>query len=276
MKKKIFFAIDLIIPVAIFILGMVLLSVGAVINLYHVLVFIVLPLVMVGVSVLYYCVVESKFLKVLIFIFLYMPVGCVVFLAFILFSSLFLNSYEGEELVEKYEAVQRESDFLPEPDEIGETQSLTYYHVGQFYSIIFYSDSYVLICEYTEAEYLQQKALLTEKYVFEYETDEYDGNVCYPYAEINGFYFRRLADVEGADMYESYPKEVHIVGTNDETCEIVYLDFYDFELDYIPDLTEFISEDCGWNAITNDRLVKNFTFDGLIDFLRDKIAALGI
>ena len=138
----------------------------------------------------------------------------------------------------------------------------------------------MLVCEYGEAEYLAQKAAIEEKYVFETRIDErddyYDQYVCYPYAEIDGFLFRRLADEEGAEMYSSYPKEVHIVGTNDETCEIVYLDFYDFDLDYIPDLTEFISKDCGWDAITHDRLIKNFTFDGLIGFFKNKIAALGV
>ena len=281
MKNKIFFAIDLIIPIAIFIIGILLLLAGAVINLYHLLVFIVLPVVMVCISVLYYLVVESKFLKFLIILFLYVPIVLALFLAFFLFSSLSLKAYDDvDELCEKYEVVQCESDFLPEINDIGDTQSLAYYHVGRFYSIMFYSESDVLVCEYGEAEYLAQKAAIEEKYVFETRIDErndsYDQYVCYPYAEIDGFLFRRLADEEGAEMYSSYPKEVHIVGTNDETREIVYLDFYDFDLDYISDFTRFIKVNCGWDAITHDRLIKNFTFDGLIDFFKNKIAALGV
>ena len=280
MKNKIFFAIDLIIPVAIFIIGILLLFEGAVINLYHLLAFIVLPVVMVCISVLYYLVVESKFLKFLIFLFLYVPIVLALFLTFFLFSSLFLEAYHADELCEKYEVVQCESDFLPEINDIGDTQSLAYYHVGRFNSMMFYSESDVLVCEYSEAEYLAQKAAIEEKYVFETRIDErddsYDQYVCYPYAEIDGFLFRRLADEEGAEMYSSYPKEVHIVGTNDETREIVYLDFYDFDLDYISDFTRFIKVDCGWDAITHDRLIKNFTFDGLIGFFKNKIAALGV
>ena len=92
MKNKIFFAIDLIIPVAIFIIGILLLLEGAVINLYHLLAFIVLPVVMVCISVLYYLVVESKFLKFLIFLFLYVPIVLALFLTFFLFSSLFLKA----------------------------------------------------------------------------------------------------------------------------------------------------------------------------------------
>ena len=280
MKNKIFFAIDLIIPVAIFIIGILLLLEGAVINLYHLLAFIVLPVVMVCISVLYYLVVESKFLKFLIFLFLYVPIVLALFLAFFLFSSLFLKAYHTDELCEKYEVVQCESDFLPEINDIGDTQSLAYYHVGRFNSMMFYSESDVLVCEYGEAEYLAQKAAIEEKYAFETRIDERDDSyvqyVCYPYAEIDGFLFRRLADEEGAEMYSSYPKEVHIVGKNDETREIVYLDFYDFDLDYISDFTRFIKVDCGWDAITHDRLIKNLTFDGLIGFFKNKIAALGV
>ena len=134
MKNKIFFAIDLIIPIAIFIIGILLLLAGAVINLYHLLVFIVLPVVMVCISVLYYLVVESKFLKFLIILFLYVPIVLALFLAFFLFSSLFLKAYHVDEFCEKYEVVQCESDFLPEINDIGDTQSLAYYHVGRFYS----------------------------------------------------------------------------------------------------------------------------------------------
>ena len=47
----------------------------------------------------------------------------------------------------------------------------------------------------------------------------------------------------------SYPKKMGFVGTNDQTCEIVYLSFADDDLDYIESLSDFISNSCGFKHI---------------------------
>lgn len=106
---------------------------------------------------------------------------------------------------------------------------------------LFTCDVNALICAYDEDTYSQQKALLEEKYVF--QTDAVKGEAT---AEVDGYYFRMLSKNE----YEmNYPKEVVLIATNDETNEIVYMSFYDDDLDYIDSLDEFILEDCGWQYI---------------------------
>ena len=273
MKKKILFAIDLILPVALFLFGVFLLFKGAVLNLYHLSVFIALPLVMVLVSILYYLRTESKLLKILIVLFLYIPIT-IVFLIGVLFNfSSFLNDYEGDELIEKYDEVQLYSNLLPSLSEIGDTTAVTYYRFERFYAI-FYSESDVLFCEYDEAEYQIQKAEVEEKYVFEDKIEvcdeDYAQYVCYPYAEIDGYLFRRIADDPDDDTYDAYPKSFGIIGTNDETHEIVYIYFNDFDLDYISSFDEFILDDCGWEYIIKEQRWKSFSYHSIVKIIKGR------
>ena len=46
-----------------------------------------------------------------------------------------------------------------------------------------------------------------------------------------------------------YPKSMVLIGTNDETHEIVWSYYDDDDLDWIPDPQEFLLEDCGWKYI---------------------------
>ena len=45
------------------------------------------------------------------------------------------------------------------------------------------------------------------------------------------------------------PKRLGFVATNDATGEIVYLSFWNDDVDYIKNLPEFILENCGWRHI---------------------------
>ena len=67
---------------------------------------------------------------------------------------------------------------------------------------------------------------------------------CDPTVELDGYFFRTLSIEEF-----NYPKRLMFVATNDETNEIVYLSFYDDDLDYIVSLGDFLSDDCGWKHI---------------------------
>ena len=53
-----------------------------------------------------------------------------------------------------------------------------------------------------------------------------------------------------SDIYRlMYPKSMVLIGTNDETHEIVWSYYDDDDLDWIPDPQEFLLEDCGWKYI---------------------------
>lgn len=257
MKKNILFTIDMIIPGLIFYFGWFLLLIGCLFTLNHALRFIILPLVMAAISVIYHFVVKSKIVKLLMIIFVYLPVGFIAFIALLSMTLSTLDIYQEDELEVKYSDAQYESHFLPTLSEVGDTEDMTYYRYEEAV-IMFMWEADVLACEYSEAEYIEQKAKIEEKYVFEDEVEvsyrDYAPYVCYPYAEIDGFLFRRLEDsAEDGGEYYYYPKYVYLIGTNDETREIVYIDFYDIDLDYISSLDEFIEGDCGWKYISRAR-----------------------
>ncbi|MBQ8404520.1 MAG: hypothetical protein IJX55_08900, partial [Clostridia bacterium] len=110
---------------------------------------------------------------------------------------------------------------------------------------IFTCNSYALISEYNEEEYEVQKALLNEKYIFQSEEMGAFDTVCEHTAVVDGYFFRTLS-VEGEYKYINYPKNMFLIGTNDQTKEIVYMYFNDIDLDYISSLEDFINDDCGF------------------------------
>jgi len=90
---------------------------------------------------------------------------------------------------------------------------------------------------------MSQKALLDTTYTFQNDPMSVDEYTCEPTAKINGYLFRALS-IEEYELY--YPKRVILIATNDEENEIVYMVFYDDDLDYIESLPDFINNECGW------------------------------
>ncbi|MBQ4550882.1 MAG: hypothetical protein IJA49_07285, partial [Oscillospiraceae bacterium] len=65
---------------------------------------------------------------------------------------------------------------------------------------------------------------------------------------LEGYEFRFL-EME-TDTYDlDYPHYMILVGTNDETREIVWSYYDDDDLDYISDPEKFLLNDCGWKYI---------------------------
>ena len=145
-----------------------------------------------------------------------------------------LSHYENEEVADyQYAEVVARYDEMPELSEVGEPKKIEYYDYFSSAAIFFNCYTDTLICQYDADEYVTQKALLKEKYVFQAENGT---------AKIEDYTFRIVEA-------ENYPKELLFIATNDQTCEIVYMAFYDDELDYILSLPRFIYEDCGWKYI---------------------------
>ena len=92
-----------------------------------------------------------------------------------------------------------------------------------------------MICQYAQEEYAIQKARLDSAYTFQEET-----------ITIDGYQFKMLS-VEKYNL--SYPNNIILIGCSDATREIVYLEFYDFDLDIISSLEDFIIDECGWKYI---------------------------
>ena len=148
--------------------------------------------------------------------------------------------YENEELQEQY--AENVNEFMPALTEISKPEKLEYYHY-EGSRFVFQWESNALICKYSADEYLLQKASLDEKYVFMLDDRINNQELI---TDIDGYSFRMLSTSE----YEmDYPKENVLIATNDVTKEIVYLNFYDQDLDYIETPKEFILDNCGWEHI---------------------------
>ncbi len=143
---------------------------------------------------------------------------------------------------------------LPVPMELGSPESVVLHkHVIRF--IVFQTYSYTLLCRYDPAGYEAEKAALDARYDFRTEPlDTGRGNgsenvLIEPRVSIGNDEFRFLYPKDGDSQYTEFYKESFLIVTNDETREIGYILFIDLDLDYMEDLTEFVTDYCGWNYI---------------------------
>ncbi len=160
-----------------------------------------------------------------------------------------LDHYKNAVAMEAYEEQERLVEIMPDPEKLGMPEQTEYYRYD--FSSLFFWEAETLICQYSEADYMEEKARLEECYVFQEEPFRHysTAQLCEPTAEIDGYTFRTLCvEVEYKDEIR-YPDQLMFVGTNDETQEIVYLATDDPERDYIASLDEYILEICGWKYI---------------------------
>lgn len=113
---------------------------------------------------------------------------------------------------------------------------------------IFGSESTTVIYQYNEEDFDEAVKETEDKNTF--YTDIVDLNHGVDLSAeftVEGFVFRVVND--GDDTYLDYPKEVHMIGVNRETCEIAEITFLSSDLDYIDDFVSFTEYDCGWSYI---------------------------
>lgn len=238
-SRKFAFALVSLFPLFVFYLSVRLLVRHTVVNISFALTFILVPAL--AWILLYLTVFSNKkaiakaFLSVCI-----LAVSAVLFLGLISFGCFEKHvCHKNEKVEEAYSEI--ESIYLPKLSEVGNPISIEY-HYHHSSQMIFDSDTDTLICKYDEENYEKQKELLDERYVFQNS----DGLKAWVPTTIDGYLFRMLSKDE-YDLY--YPKNIVYIATNDETKEIVYMNYYDDDLDYIESSDEFIKNDCGWNYI---------------------------
>ena len=248
-KRLVAMIIAALIPTLVLLLGIFLLLSGTILNFSFALAWLWAPLFTCGLLGL--CIFSELFTstkKVLVVLVL------IVFVVGMYFG-LFFVQHEGiwrfsaEEIETEYSLIADRFSPMPSLDEIGNPTNVEYinFFASEF---IFSWDAYHLICQYDKETYDEEKQKLDEKYIYQSTPiyDNWDGVVytCNPSAEIDGYTFRMLSN----DYYEhDYPKVVIIVGYCDETKEIIYLTYYDFDRDSITSLEEFILDECGWEHI---------------------------
>ncbi len=235
--------ISSLLPLAVITLGALQLIRGSIFTISFALIWLIFPLLL----LLLTFIVNLSKIKTWIKIVLNIVLSIIFIFAFLTILTLGyferLRCYDNSDIAKHYTDI---SDTMPTLSEIGNPRNCEYYDYFSIGYIFFDTYTDTLICEYDEADYITEKNKLEEKYVFQSEPMTADEYSCDPEITIDGYTFKALS-IEEYDMF--YPKEFTFVATNDETNEIVYMHFYDIELDYIESLEEFIYNDCGWKHI---------------------------
>jgi len=147
-----------------------------------------------------------------------------------------LDSYYDSSAVEHYSEIHFKEMVIPSVSQLRNFEKIEYHY---YESENFFSDAgtHILILQYDEKSYFSEKEAVNYQYYYDTKT----ANVL-----IDNFEFNMLSD-EAYSIF--YPKDVAFIATNDATHEIAYLRFFDVELDYISDMSNFILNECGWKYI---------------------------
>ena len=126
-------------------------------------------------------------------------------------------------------------------EKYGEYESISNY---KYHSMaIFSQEAYTTILKYNEDNFDEEKSKIENSckfYSTPIENEESD-----PVFSYEGFDFR-------TEISDWYPKEMNLVGINEETLEIAYVSFQDYDLDSISDYEEFLDYYCGWRYIIKE------------------------
>ena len=252
-KRIVAFALCALIPLLLVFWGVFsIFEVGQIVDGFAVLFWFLLPLISLGLLalILFADTPHRGLLRAMVVTLLL--IGLVALcLYYFLFGPLELfQRYENGEALELKDYYQEEVDGFPHmPDmlALGEAEHIVFCSYYRQVAI-FRSSSCMLMVRYDRAEYDTRVAALPEQFVFQ-EGPFREGCTVAPSAEVNGYFFRVLSVAGEYEGVYRYPYKLMLVGTNDTTCEIVYLAFEDGDLDYIEDLSTFLLEDCGFRHV---------------------------
>lgn len=236
-----------ILPALTVILGILLLCNGLILHPLNVLTFFLLPGLTFGICFLMIRSRKKLWLKWLVCILaLFLFVQATVYLI-ILGPYREREYWTGNDALAKY---QESAALFPYaiPD-IGQPDALEFQFYFKLFGIFFDTETYTLICHYTEPDYLAQKEHLEQTYRFHTEPLYGHENATLPAEhETDGYLFRFLS-FDREEYGLEYPKYMTLLGFSDDTHEIVYLYFDDDDLDYISSWDSFLTTDCGWDHI---------------------------
>jgi len=230
-------------PLAFLCLGIILILSDMLINFSLVLTHFLLPLATMAGLVLVFLFGKKRFTKVFCAI--------TILLLFFFFAHVcaFLGKFEtlsiytGNQVYDTYQSDSPYRNNVYPLTEIGNPQQIHYFDYEYDQGIVFGSEADTLICQYTADEYQSQIAFIEENYEFETDPLTAVGYSCSPTFKIEGFSFRTIL----TNGY--YPKDMIFIATNDQSREIVYMSFYNDDLNYITNLPQFILDECGWKHI---------------------------
>ena len=158
------------------------------------------------------------------------------------------NHAEGEEGLTMYESEIGHNDLMPEITDLAEPEKIEYHYFYNQIATFFDSECFTLICTYAPEDYAVQTEALDTHYTFHTEPLDAGETDLPPLYTLDGYQFRFL-EMETSLYNLWFPHYMVLVGTNDETREIVWTYYDDDDLDYITDPEHFLLEDCGWKYI---------------------------
>ena len=237
------FCISCLIPILVIVFGIIKLCSGIVFNFTIALSCVIIPVV----SILLFALIDfskiRNWLKIVFDVLVNIIFVFLVIVITLIGSTEKIVCYENQLVSKNYTDL---SDIMPKLSEIGKPEKIQYYDYEGVGFIFFDRNSDTLICQYNDEDYINQKKYIEETYVFQTEPMTAFEHSCPAELEIDGYYFKVLS-IEEYDMF--YPKELTFIATNDETNEIVYMSYFDDDLDYLDSLEGFINTDLGWKHI---------------------------
>lgn len=177
------------------------------------------------------------------------------FLILVCVLSLFLVGCDGDSSniistdINNYEndcaSVCNAADLMPALHELGNCEYIGYTYKIECYSRFFgfYSDGLALFVKYGEEEYAKQKELALAKYRFLEEPVKHGEYYELPVTEFTyrGYLIKVIPDEE----YNNYATchSFAMLGINDEWHTLVYMYYYDFDIDFIAQEGEDLAEE---------------------------------
>ena len=155
---------------------------------------------------------------------------------------------KGQDALDLYEKDIGHYELMPEATDLGNPEQIEYHYFFNQIATFFDSDCYTLICTYSPEDYATMTAELEDRYTFHTQPLDAGETDLPPLYTLDGYEFRFL-EMHTDTYHLMYPKTMILIGTNDETHEIVWSCYDDDDLDYIPDPEDFLLEDCGWKYI---------------------------
>lgn len=172
------------------------------------------------------------------------------------FSCLWLNGIGGHVKFEVYEGLKEIKNYNEnleghlsafvkevETDDYGKFEDISHYYYRS--TGIFCQLSTTTIVKYSDGNFKNAVENVNSENSWCTEAVVEDDPV--PVFSFEGFDFRLTV------CDNDYPKAMYFIGMNDETNEIAYVFFEDWDLDSVWDFTDLLDSYCGWRYIIKDR-----------------------
>lgn len=128
----------------------------------------------------------------------------------------------------------------------GDYKDISYYKY--FSPGIFQHEAYTTIVKYDDKNFEKAKKEIEECCSFYSEPIR----VGEPVPEFSSYEFDFRIETNKSPS-EHYPKQLYLIGINNNSYEIAYIDFQYWDLDTVSDFGNLLDSYCGWQYVINDR-----------------------